>query len=175
MGSFHSFEGHFVISISFQFLVNEKSSHADAIQLSFVRTQESGAVSYRDSTWFFHFKVIPMIQMRSEWKNRLLSLIETAPDSFISRSFPSHSQSFWQSSAKFVFEFLNDDRMTEWWQNDRHLRIHFFSLSPKTPPFLLIPSFHIIFEWKRMKISMGILHSTVILIIFTSLRHLSSS
>ena len=45
--------------------------------------------------------------------------------------------------------------MTEWWRNDRHLRIHFFSPSPKTPPFHLIPSFHITFEWQRMKITMG--------------------
>ena len=31
--------------------------------------------------------------------------------------------------------------MMEWWQNDRHLRIQFFSAPPKTGSFLVIPSF----------------------------------
>ena len=64
--------------------------------------------------------------------------------------------------------------MTEWWQNDRHLRIHFFSPSPKTPSFHLIPSFHIIFEWQRMKITMGRYHSLVILDIYTSFQAAAS-
>ena len=91
--------------------------------------------------------------------------------SFLGHSWVIQTSFHGPSRAKFVFEFLNDDGMTEWWGNDRHLRIHFFSPSPKTPPFHLIPSFHIIyiiFEWRRIKITMGRYHSTVILVISTS-------
>ena len=42
---------------------------------------------------------------------------------------------------KVMSTFLNDDQMTEWWQNERHLRIQFFCPLPKSPSFLLIPSF----------------------------------
>ena len=48
-----------------------------------------------------------------------------------------------QSRAKFVFEFLNEDGMMAEWQTSQN---SFFSPSPKTPSFHLIPSFHIIFE-----------------------------
>ena len=51
--------------------------------------KESGAVSYRDSTRFFHSDLIWIIGMTLKWKNQVLSLIETAPDSFIQTSFGS--------------------------------------------------------------------------------------
>ena len=76
-----------------------------------------------------------------------------------------------QSRAKFfvwISEWGRDDGIR---RNDRHLRIHFFSPPPKTPPFHLIPSFHITFEWQKMKITMGRQHSTVILVISTSFPH----
>ena len=54
-----------------------------------------------------------------------------------------------------IIPFLNDDQMTEWWQNERHLRIQFFCSVPKSLSFLLIPSFLIILECQGMKMKKG--------------------
>ena len=52
-------------------------------------------------------------------------------------SFRGHSSviqtSFHGQSRAYFFVWI-DSWMTEWWRNDRHLGIHFFSPSPKTPP-----------------------------------------
>ena len=54
-----------------------------------------------------------------------------------------------------IIPFLNDDQMTEWWQNERHFRIQFFCSLPKSLSFLLIPSFLFILECQGMKMKRG--------------------
>ena len=51
--------------------------------------------------------------------------------------------------------FLNDGQMTEWWQNERHFRIHFFCSLPKSLSFFLIRSFLVILECQGMKMKRG--------------------
>ena len=88
IGSFHSFEGHFVIPISFQFQINKKTSHADAIQLSRGQNERIGCCLY---------------------KRQHLILSFLGHSSVILTSF--HEQ-YW------TVLYLNETGMTEWQWND---------------------------------------------------------
>ena len=88
IGSFHSFEGHFVIPISFQFQINKKTSHADAIQLSRGQNEKIGCCLYKRQHLIISF----------------LGHSSVIPTSF-------HEQ-YW------TVLYLNETGMTEWQWND---------------------------------------------------------